>query len=202
MQFENHWHKGLLLDGKQSAGTQDRKAGRVALLLIWTTEQRNDLSGYLVNSPKDTMWQVALHTVGVLELSSPFSEKGWGIEEWGMLKTKPKTHHHLSNACIQERIHFSAQCAVLYWPSSCLLLESVLSDVFVLWKAFNLIHLKGQNDVSEDSLSSLVVFLTEGFSLSSSLQHNYCRQNPLTHEVEKHPSFVVVYFEVHIEFWF
>ena len=141
MQFENHWHKGLLLDGKQSAGTQDRKAGRVALL-TWTTEQRNDLSCYLVNSPKDTMWQVALHTVGVLGLSSAFSEKGWGIEEWERFKTKPKTpHHHLSNACIQEGIQFSRQCAVaIFMPP----LESVLSYVFVLWKAFNLIHVKGQ----------------------------------------------------------
>ena len=196
MQFETHWHRDLLLDGKQSAGTQQSwKAGRVALLLTWTTEHRNDLSGHLVNSPKDTIWQVALHTVGVLGLSSPFSEKGWEIEEWGRLKNKQKNPPHLSNACIQG-VQFSRQCAVLYWPSSCLLLESALSDLFVLWKAFNLIHVKGQNDVSEGSLSSLVVFLTEGFSLSSSFQHGYCRQNTLTHEVEKPPSFVVVYFEV------
>ena len=195
MQFENHWHKGLLLDGKQSAGTQDRKAESVALL-TWTTEQRNDLSCYLVNSPKDTMWQVALHPVGVLGLSSPFSEKGWGIEEWGRLKTKPKPPPPPVK-CLYSRRNtvFKTVCSVvlaIFMP----LLESVLSDVFVLWKAFNLIHEKGQNNVSEGSLSSLVVFLTEGFSLSA-LQHNYCKQNPLTHEVEKPPSFVVVYFEVH-----
>ena len=138
MQFETHSHRGLLLDGKQSAGTQQSwKAGRVALLLTWTTEHRNDLSGHLVNSPKDTIWQVALHTVGVLGLSSPFSEKGWGTEEWGRLKTKQKNPHHLSNACIQERVQFSRQCAVLYghlhasfWSQSwviCLFYEKLLT---------------------------------------------------------------------------
>ena len=120
MQFENHWHKGLLLDGKQSAGTQDRKAGRVALL-TWTTEQRNDLSCYLVNSPKDTMWQVALHTVGVLGLSSAFSEKGWGIEEWGRFKTKPNPPPPTTTCQMHVfKKEYSFQDSV-QWPSSCLL---------------------------------------------------------------------------------